>query len=221
MKVEIYVPDSLSEITLGQYQKYLSIAEGKEQDLFVQQKMVEIFCRINLKDVANIKYSSLQTILQHFQELFNQDYQLVERFEMNGIEYGFIPKLDDITFGEYVTIDSYLGDQKNLHKIMEVLYRPIKNKTKNLYSIEKYEGNKYDMKDMPLDAVFGSLVFFYRLGKELLKVTQNYLVKQMEKTIVERQHSEKNGDGTNQSLQLAMETLENLKTWKQPTFINV
>ena len=112
MKIEIYVPDSLSEITLGQYQKFLSIAKDKEQDLFIQQKMVEIFCKLNLKDIANIKYTSLKDIITHFNELFNKDHKLIQSFKLNGLEFGFVPKLDDITFGEYVTLDTYLSDWK-------------------------------------------------------------------------------------------------------------
>ena len=221
MKIKIYVPDSLSEITLGQYQKFLSIAKDKEQDLFIQQKMVEIFCKLNLKDIANIKYTSLKDIITHFNELFNKDHKLIQSFKLNGLEFGFVPKLDDITFGEYVTLDTYLSDWKNIDKAMEVLYRPLVSKHGNLYNIEEYKGDKYDMTKMPLDVVLGCIIFFYNLSNELSTTILNYSAKQANKIIAEQRASGKNGDGINQSMQSLKEALKTLSKLKKQTFINV
>jgi hypothetical protein len=221
MKIEIYVPDSLNEITLGQYQKFLSIAQDKEQDLFIQQKMIEIFCKLDLKDIANIKYTSLVEIIEHFNKLFSQEYKLIQSFKMDGLEFGFVPKLDDITFGEYVTLDTYLGDWKNIDKAMEVLYRPVANRHGNTYNIEKYQDGKYDMSKMPLSAALSSIVFFYNLGNELLKTTLNYSAKQANRTIAEQRALGESGDGINQSLQSLKEALKTLSLLKQQTFINV
>ena len=56
MKIEINVPDNLNEITLGQYQRFEKLNTKENQDsVFLLQKMVEIFCELNLKDVATIK----------------------------------------------------------------------------------------------------------------------------------------------------------------------
>lgn len=221
MKIDIFIPDSLSEITLGQYQKFLSIADGKEQDLFVQQKMIEIFCKIDLKDIANIKYTYLQDIIVHFNELFSKNNKLIQSFKLNGLEYGFIPKLDEMTFGEYVTLDTYMADWENMHKAMEVLYRPIKEKHGKDYNIIKYEDGIYDMKQMPLDAALSSIVFFYNLSNELLKTTLNYLNKEGKKTIAKLLTSQENGDGTSQSMQSLTEALKNLSKLKKQIFINV
>ena len=35
---------------------------------------------------------------------------LINTFVMDGVEYGFIPKLDDITLGEYIDIDNNIKD---------------------------------------------------------------------------------------------------------------
>ena len=221
MKIDIFIPDSLSEITLGQYQKFLSIADGKEQDLFVQQKMIEIFCKIDLKDIANIKYTYLQDIIVHFNELFSKENKLIQSFKLNGLEYGFIPKLDEMTFGEYVTLDTYMSDWKNIHKAMEVLYRPIKEKHGKDYNVVDYEDGVYDMKQMPLDAALSSIVFFYNLSNELLKTTLNYLNKEGKKTIAKMLTSQENGDGTNQSMRSLTEALKNLSKLRTQTFTNV
>ena len=37
-------------------------------------------------------------------EMFEQKPNLVQKFKMNGIEYGFIPNLDNMSLGEYVDL---------------------------------------------------------------------------------------------------------------------
>jgi len=218
MKVDIFIPENLSEITLGQYQKFLGVSEGKDLDLFVQQKMIEIFCKIDLKDVANIKYNDLQDTLVHFNDLFNDDYKLHRFFKMGSTEFGLIPKLDDMTFGEYVTLDTYMGDWKNMDKAMEVLFRPVKIKSLNKYDIEEYEPEKFDMSKMPLSAALGALVFFYRLNSELQKTTLNYLMKETAKTTAQKQISQPNGDGINQSMDLVAEIFKSSILLRTPMF---
>ena len=48
MEIEVKVPENLSEITLGQYQKYLKIQDGDNDEMFIAQKMIEIFCNVEL-----------------------------------------------------------------------------------------------------------------------------------------------------------------------------
>ena len=53
MKIKIPVPESLSEMTLEQYQKFEKInTEYNQGSNFLLQKMVEIFCNLPLKDIA-------------------------------------------------------------------------------------------------------------------------------------------------------------------------
>ena len=141
MKVEINVPDSLNEITLAQYQRFEKLnTEENQGSTFLLQKMVEIFCNLDLKDVAEIKYKSVQEIAVHLNKVFDTKHTLIPTFELEGIEYGFIPVLDDMTLGEYIDLDENLGDWSNMHKAMSVLYRPIKFKKGHKYNIEAYNG---------------------------------------------------------------------------------
>ena len=199
MKVQINVPDSLKDITLEQYQKFekLNTEENKDSS-FLLQKMIEIFCNLNLRDVANIKYKSVQEITKHLNKVFDVKTDLTPTFKLGGIEFGFIPVLDDMTLGEYIDLDTYLGDWENMHKAMNVLYRPITVNNKNRYNIEDYKesDNTELFKDMPLDIAMGSLVFFWNLNSELLQITLKYLNQETRKmTLEQRQVLKKNGDG--------------------------
>lgn len=205
MKLTLSIPETLSEVTLDQYQRWLKVADGKELDNFLQQKMIEIFCGITLKQVLMLKAKDIEAIVADISKLFEaKDSKFIERFSYNNQEFGFIPKLDDMTFGEYVDLDNYLADWQLMHKAMGVLFRPITFKKKNQYLIEEYEtADKYNMKQMTLDVVFGSLVFFYHLRNELQKHILNYLANQTEVPISqELRTSLQSGAGINLSMDL-------------------
>ena len=213
MKLTLNIPESLSEVTLDQYQQWLKVAEDKELDNFLQQKMIEIFCGVTLKQVMLIKAKDIESIVVQISELFNQkENKFIDRFKYQDKDFGFIPKLDDMTFGEYVDLDTYLADWQLMHKAMSVLYRPITFKKKNQYLIEEYEtADKYNMKQMTLDVVFGSMVFFWNLRNELQTHILNYLVNQTEVPISqELRDSLKNGVGINLSMDWQMETSSTL-----------
>ena len=209
MKLTLNIPESLSEVTLDQYQQWLKVAEDKEMNNFLQQKMIEIFCGVTLKQVMLIKAKDIESIVVQISELFNQkDNKFIDRFKYQEQDFAFIPKLDDMTFGEYVDLDTYLADWQLMHKAMAVLYRPITFKKKNQYLIEDYEtADKYNMKQMTLDVVFGSMVFFWNLRNELQNHILSYLANQTEVPISqELRDSLKNGAGINLSMDWQMET---------------
>lgn len=210
MAIKLNIPESLSEITLGQYQEWLRITEGKELNSFFQQKMIEIFCKSRLIDTLRMKAKDINEITLGLNKIFEAKPSLKTIFKINDKEFGFIPKLDDMSFGEYIDLDTYLADWENMHLAMGVLFRPVKFKKNNEYIIEKYEtASKYDMKQMPLDVVMGALVFFWNLKTELLKHIANYLSKQ--EVVKLPQHliaSLQNGVGFNPFTDSVMETLE-------------
>lgn len=216
MKVEILIPSSLREVTLEQYQKFARINTDENQDTgFMMHKTVEIFCNLDLKDIAKIKFTSVQEILNDINRLFEPKQDLIRTFTMGGVEYGFIPALDDMTLGEYVDLDENFTDWDSMHKAMAVLFRPVTLRKGDRYQIEEYEGMDAAerMKKMPLDVVMGAMVFFYRLNKELLQTTLNFLGRESAKilTTQQQQHLAKNGDGIRASMESLREMLPSLK----------
>ena len=214
MKIELTIPTTLNDIKLAQYQKFLSIAKDNEESEFLQQKMVQLFCGIDLKDVAQIRYKDVAEITANINNLFTKENAFIQRFKMGGVEFGFIPNLDEMSTGEYMDLDTYITDWDTMHNAMAVLYRPITNKLGNKYQIEEYKGSiTYAdvMKHAPLDVVLGAMVFFYTLGNDLLKSTINYLEGNQEvQNILTKHNLENVGDGIQVSMLLLKETLEDL-----------
>ena len=217
MKTEILIPESLEEITLEQYQKFVAIEEPTTED------SLSVFLKLTLDQINNIKSSEVDRLTHHVNSLFEEKQQHQLRFKLDGTEFGFIPKLDDITYGENKDITTYLNDWKDMHKAMAVLYRPIKQKQGNKYLIVDYKGSaEYSelMKRMPLSVVMGSMVFFYHLTNELLKAIPNYLEKVTEKQLMKGQISEENGEVIKKLIPSLKEMLEDMTKLQDYHYIN-
>ena len=213
MKISINVPTSLSEITLGQYQKFIKISENNPEGNFLDAKMIEIFCGIPLSESYKLKMHSVTAIIDILTEMLEAKPKHVQRFKMNGVEYGFIPDLNEMSLGEYVDLDNNASKWEMMHVAMNVLYRPIKVSRLGKYSIEDYSvSDPEKMKDMPLDAAIGSLFFFYNLGMELSRDTILSLDKQQQMEIYQGQQTlEESGVGINQFMDSLTEILQDLK----------
>ena len=213
MKIEITIPNNLNEITLGQYQKFLSIAENNKEGEFLNAKMIEIFCGISLADTYNLKMSSVTAILDILNDMLEQKPQHIVQFKMDGVKYGFIPDLDELTLGEYIDLDNNISKWEQIHIAMNVLYRPIKDSKGLNYNTKDYDTSDSDkMKNMPLGAAMGSLFFFYNLGLELSRHTILSSKKQLQtETFQEGQTSQPNGDGINQYMLSLNQILQDLK----------
>ena len=171
MKLDILLPTSLSEIPLSRYQKFIEMKEQSNDEEFIANKMIQIFCGIELKEVMQIKVKELNGLIKHFTDVFSEKPQLVRQFKIKDIEFGFIPKIDDISFGEYVDLEHHFQNWSTYHKAMAVMFRPIKEKHGDKYTIVDYEPNE-DMQELmkfaPLDVAISASVFL-EFRKRIIK----------------------------------------------------
>ena len=190
-EIVLRVPKTINDIKLSQYQRWVNVLENNEdvQNNFLEIKLLEIFCGISGADAAKIEMTEANVAIEHVAGLLKVEQPLTERFDMTGsdgvvCEFGFIPNLSKMSLGEYVDLDTYIGDTSNLHKAMAVLYRPVHKswKKKKEYRVAEYQGTEEYaaiMKDMPLGVALGALVFFYRLEKKLLMLSMLSSAKQL------------------------------------------
>tara|TARA_E500000318_G_scaffold111782_1_gene131724 strand:+ start:4058 stop:4792 length:735 start_codon:yes stop_codon:yes gene_type:complete len=242
VELELRVPSSLSDIKLEDYQKYVNMVqevsknEDKEnnenKENFISLKTLEIICGLKLKDSYKLPISVFDSVVKQVFDCLNENTPLIKRFWFKGsngheVEYGLIPDLHEMSFGEYVDLDTFITDWKNMHKAMAVLYRPITDKSKDLYLIEEYESAlKYanNMKYMPSNVALGAVVFFYRLGSKLSNHMLQYIKKEMENnppSEVERKFLEQNGVGINQFMQSLKGMSQDLTKSQKNLFTNV
>ena len=207
MKFELTIPSSLSEISLKQYKKFLKIQESNEDSYFLQCKMIEIFCNLDSKSVRLLKLTDADRIVKIINKMFEEKPELIRTFKLGEIEYGMIPNLDEISLGEYVDLDTYLGDWQNMQIAMNVMFRPIKEKIGDKYLIKDYDVESKDLlQEIPMDVVFGAVFFLYNLGIDLSKVMMDYLEDNQMDNLMEQQIFQENMDG------IKVSSLHSLKT---------
>lgn len=224
MKQDIQVPTKLSDITLEQFQAFNRVLDETDNEIFVAHKMIAIFCKIRMSDVIRIRQIDNNSIAETLRKMLEGEKKFIQRFKLGGKEFGFIPNLEDISSGEYADLDKYISDWETMHKALAVMYRPITKTKGDKYEIEPYEGSATYaevMKYAPLDVAFGSLVFFYHLGSELLKATLTYLEKEVVGMTTQLNHSlTQNGDGIITSMHLQRETLKALRQLRESDFFS-
>ena len=212
MYMNITIPTSLKDITLRQYKHFLKIQETVTEERFLNAKMIEIFCGVKLEQVMLLQLKDSVEITSILSKMFEEKPQLVTMFKLNGVDYGFQPQLDEITLGEYIDLDTFIGDWDNMEKAMNVLYRPVLVKMKDKYSIEEYQiATSENVLDMPMNAVLSSIFFLWNLGLELSQTMTNSLDNQETQALTQYLNSQENGVGINRFTDSLRETLQDLK----------
>jgi hypothetical protein len=212
MKLSIDIPTKLEDITLRQYKRFFKVQEQTQDNKLLNAKMIEIFCSSNLDDVMRLKLNDIDEIVGIITKLFDQKPNLVKSFKVNKVEFGFHPQLDDLTLGEYIDLDTFIGDWNNMEKAMNVLYRPITAKLKEKYSIEDYNVNLHpNIVDMPLSAVMSAIFFLWNLGIDLSSSMTNSLEEGQTKALMDYLTSQENGDGINHFMVSLKGILQELK----------
>ena len=232
--MEFNLPASLRDVKLSQWQRYIDVFDknkGDEATEFLNKKVLEIFCDIKLSDIHHIGLSLFEHSLAHLSAILNSKPELSQTFKLEGsdgvvVEFGMIPNLDKMSYGEFIDLEKYLFSDKDLHKAMAVLYRPIKLKKKDRYLIHDYKGTSYMsdvMRDTPLDVAISARVFFYRLATKLGNYTMAYTLKQLQEKNQNKQDKDsvKNGEVIKQYLLSLEKMLAKSEKLQNFQFINV
>jgi len=181
--MKLQIPTLLSDITLGEYLKFIEVNKEDADEEFLIHKTISIFCGISMKEVLTIDSQEAQDIALEIYAVLSQKAEFVDRFELNGVKYGFIPNLEDLSLGEYIDLETYLKEDKNLHKTAAVMYRPIVKEYDDLYDIETYSSDlkaQEVMKQAPISVISQGVVFFYSIVSELLRGLNRSLTEQEE-----------------------------------------
>ena len=184
-EVKLTIPDNWSDITIGTYQEYIKIQEGKGSDKNKIVKSLSLLCDTTPFVVKKMAYKDLLDIMGIIKKLIDTEpdkEKFRKVFTFKKEEYGFCPNLSNITTGEYIDLENYCKEPiKNLHTIMSILYRRVNFKRNERYAIEDYNPDEFKeelFKDCPMDIALSSLGFFLTLGEKLAMISHNYLQQQ-------------------------------------------
>jgi len=209
--VSIEIPENLSDVKLSVYKKFILMANEENGD----EMALYQFCGLTPAQQEGMKKKDLDLIRNQIGEVLAEKPNLIKTFQFKGREYGFHPKIEDISMGEYIDLDTYLQEPyKNAERILGVLYRPITNKMFGRHSIENYDpevhnGNGFE--DLSADIFLGCLLFFYRIATNLQITFLQSLEKEEKKDMMPNPTLAGSGDGMEQYIRLLKEISYNLK----------
>jgi len=213
MNATLTIPDKLDELTLRQYKHFLTVTKDLEGE-FYNQRMIESLCNVSFLRARMIKKRDVNDIIDHLTTLLSSEKEFSHRFFIKNVEFGMIPDLENITSGEYADLTKYIGDEQTMNKAMAVLFRPIKQKVGEKYSIIDYNGTGETselLNFMPLGVAMGAVVFFYRLTNDLTNAIHHSTMSEAVKEILQSQPNlGKNGDGISTFIPSLKAVLQNL-----------
>jgi len=166
-KKEVELPEKL---TIEQYQRL------RTTDNF-DKSPIDFIVGVSGLDRDEVKYANKKDMDFVFkfltgQYLQNQTRKLQTIIEVEGVEYGLMSEMTSLNFGGWVDLEFLVADgvEKNLHKIMALLYRPITKKVKDGYEIGPYDHDEMNkraeiFKNIPIEYFWGVSNFFFNLVK--------------------------------------------------------
>ena len=213
--MKIQVPTHINDITLEQYQRFALINTEEQDKEFFMFKTIEIFCGVDIALVSKMRLSDAESISNEVLEVLQQNVPFTNKFELDGVKYGFIPDLQAISLGEFIDLEEGLSKDKDFHKAASVMFRPIVKEFGELYTIEGYEANTemhHVMKQAPVGIISAAIVFFYNIAKELLKASQDFSSQEKAEamTILEKLNSQRNTGGLTLSTLYAEAMLQSI-----------
>ena len=231
MKITITYPESWAEIKLKDYLEYYKLIKPYEGTDEFGKKHLELaaqhFCKVPAEYLYKLPAATFNKVDEYVSKLFSDanKVSLVTTFEVENTKYGFIPNLDDMSYGEYLDLVSYTSNKDMwtfMPIIMSILYRPVVNNVGKLYTIEPYDGTKDARIELfkhvlTMDVVFGAMSFFLDLQKDLLTGILTYSVENLKgmtdiQTLAALEDSQKNGLDTIQLQSLLTRISQNLTT---------
>lgn len=223
---EYNVPDFMS---IENYVKIFKVKDIFSNDYF-NAKIISIVSDAPLDKLLEANYNEINYLANYITLLFPVEPKFEDRFEIDGIHYGFLPNWRGLSFGEWVDLDTLLNKNKDeimdyIHIITAILYRPIiSEKSAHEYTIEKYNSDtmveraelfkkKLDIKYF-IGAQFFFAMFAQRYTNPTLqssKLTMVQKVKMMWKyrKLILKSLLKKDLDGSQLSTELLMMTLPN------------
>ena len=184
-EVKLSIPSEWCDITIGKYQEYVKIQEGKGSEKNKVIRSLALLCNTSPFVVKKMAYTDLLEVMNIIKGMIDtepKEEDFVKVFTFSDIEFGFVPNLNKLTTGEYIDLESYCKTPiENLHIIMSILYRKVTNKVNDRYAIEPYNPDEFKeelFKDCPMNIALSSLGFFLTLGERLATISRRYLVQQ-------------------------------------------
>ena len=223
-------------LNIEQYAKIFKV-----KDLFSDQyfsaKLINLMTDCPIEDLLKADYEQVNYLAALILSLVptEKEQPFIDRFEINGIHYGFFPNWQDLTFAEFIDMDTLSTKPTNelldnLHILAAIMYRPIDHQiTEHNFLIEEYDvktmipRSELFKKKLDIRVILGASVFFYKFANRYSLYTQASLIPKMSwwkkasliwksRNIIRKVAFKKRTDGSSSSIDLLEMILANTKS---------
>jgi hypothetical protein len=187
------VPYEVGEkITIEQYSKIYKVKDLFTEDYFAA-KLISTVTDCPLQDLLDCPFEDIVYISNFITDRLpkKEDIKFKDRFELDGVKYGFFPNWRDLTFAEFIDMDTIVTKKTDellnmLHILAAIMYRPIINeRSEHDFDIEKYDLTtlpkraEHFKKNLDVSYVLGAQFFFIKFAKRFSNYTLPYSGKKM------------------------------------------
>ena len=223
----ITVPEKWSEVKYKDYYRFVKSVEGvdeEDQNTIVEMALLYL-CGLMPEYLYSLPKSTYIEIVDGITKLLNDqnNQKLHSKINIAGVDYGFDPNLQEMSYGMYLDLTAYSKDfWANMPIIASILYRPIDYSMGNSYNTKKYMGTNDEVvsvfkEHLTMDTCLGMLGFFLTLQSELVKASLTSSLKAAKKIMADKgiihqlEDSQISGEHIKHSLHLLEEISQNLK----------
>jgi hypothetical protein len=158
MKIEL--PLNWKDLRLGELQAYMTATTDLDR--------LTALTNVPRETLEKIPAGDIRKAYKHMAKLMSSEtYKFEPILLIDGVRYGIIPDWREFSLGEWIDANEYLADLwPNAHKLMALLYRPVKWELRGNYGIEAYTAkeNPEPFKNLSAEHLSGAVLFFWAIG---------------------------------------------------------
>jgi hypothetical protein len=131
-------------ISIDHYTKIYKVKDLFSDDYFAA-RLINIVSDAPVEDLLESDFQEVNYMSTYVMELLPLNKpEFKDRFELDGVKYGFFPNWKDLSFAEFIDMDTISTKKTDelldmLHILAAIMYRPIvEEKSEHDFKIEKY-----------------------------------------------------------------------------------
>ena len=174
---EYVLPDHIS------IKNYVEITKIKDlfSDDYFAAKLLNLVTGVPVEDALQSDYNEINYLAAEILQMIPfKKPEFIDRFTIDGVDYGFIPDWKEMTFAEFADLDTLSTKKEeeilqNLHIIAAIMFRPITEEvSKHDYQIEKYDVKTMKKRaelfkeKLDIKFVLGAQFFFIKFANRYL-----------------------------------------------------
>jgi len=179
MKKQFKVASKFTDITVGEYIKWVSAGESEILRLCAITGMSK-------EEAREVSAETAETALNTFQNALGEPViTMKEVITIEGVDYHRLNDFAHLTLAEHIDMSNNSASEQTFNKLMAICYRPLQLSISGYKSLQPYKFEQHLNKDnvakfnsVTLDVALGLRHFFFLMANELLESFLDYSLDQ-------------------------------------------